>query len=310
MGALNIAFDITIVGTLALCWVVLIVHLFFLDEESGLESLLEWMKEQNQPAVAGVLLFAMAYSLGSAVSRIARDFFNDEDLYIKAGLNSWGVTEDRIRIRAYCRQIQQWQAQSSERDRGPAPFQDSLAWFLPLCEGAANNLQPDVRENLQARAQDIFHLRESSLQLQGEDKTERLRQLHDQIMVLRGAAFNGFIAFSFCLFGWCAKFRSKLRWVLPFVYFAPALIALVRHLQERPLVDPPYMEFTLLVLWGAGCYLLWKRARPEGGALPRGIRTGFLILAFLLTLAATLGWWSTEVLYDQQVMYTYYAQKL
>ena len=53
----------------------------------------------------------------------------------------------------------------------------------------------------------------------GGDYTVRLRQLHDQVMVLRGAAFNGVIAFSLCLFGLGAKFRrdhpgSWLRWAI------------------------------------------------------------------------------------------------
>ena len=58
MGALTIAFDTTIVGALALPWVILVIHLFFLEGESSIEVLLRWIRRQNQPAVAGVLLFA------------------------------------------------------------------------------------------------------------------------------------------------------------------------------------------------------------------------------------------------------------
>jgi len=59
MGALTIAFDTTIVGALALPWVVLVIHLFFLEGENSIEVLLRWIRRQNQPAVAGVLLFAL-----------------------------------------------------------------------------------------------------------------------------------------------------------------------------------------------------------------------------------------------------------
>ena len=40
MGALTIAFDTTIVGALALPWVLLIVHLFFLPGEDAINAVL------------------------------------------------------------------------------------------------------------------------------------------------------------------------------------------------------------------------------------------------------------------------------
>jgi hypothetical protein len=104
MGALSIAFDIIIVGALALPWVLLVVRLFFSDDEHTLEKHLDWVKNQKQPALAGVLLFAMTYSLGSAVSRIAQDFFDDDDLYIHAAhyLFRVGLTESSIRANVFC----------------------------------------------------------------------------------------------------------------------------------------------------------------------------------------------------------------
>ena len=61
-------------------------------------------RQQGLQTVAGVLLFAMTYTLGSAVSRIGQDFFNDDDLYLQVGgrLFRVGVTEDRILARVYC----------------------------------------------------------------------------------------------------------------------------------------------------------------------------------------------------------------
>ena len=107
MGALTIAFDTTIVGALALPWVVLVIHLFFFRGERSVVALLRWVRKQNQPAVAGVLLFAMTYSLGSAISRIAQDFFNDDDLHIQFPtdpplLLRVGVNEERILTSVYC----------------------------------------------------------------------------------------------------------------------------------------------------------------------------------------------------------------
>src|SRR5216684_6932747 len=104
MGAFIIAFDTIIVGTLALTWVLLVIHLFFSNTELRLGKLLEWVGTQNQPALAGVLLFAMAYSLGSAVSRLAQDFFDDDDLHIRVShyLFRVGVTESSIRTAVFC----------------------------------------------------------------------------------------------------------------------------------------------------------------------------------------------------------------
>jgi len=108
MGAFSIAFDIIIVGALALPWVLLVIHLFFSDNESSLKKLLGWVESQNQPAVAGVLLFAMTFSLGSAVSRMAQDFFDDDDLHFRAfqHLFQVGVTESSIRTEVYCQTFQ------------------------------------------------------------------------------------------------------------------------------------------------------------------------------------------------------------
>src|SRR5208282_5606842 len=104
MGALTIAFDTVIVGALALPWVLLLLHLFFSKDEEGLVAHLKkqpWINNQGLTAVAGVLLFAMAYTLGSAVSRIAQDFFNDDDLHVP-NLLRMAMTEDRIIASVYC----------------------------------------------------------------------------------------------------------------------------------------------------------------------------------------------------------------
>jgi hypothetical protein len=75
------------------------------------------------------------------------------------------------------------------------------------------------------------------------------------------------------------------------------------------------MEFTLLVLAAAGWVVLWPRAPKVTGApgeahIQNGrgrIRVPYLLLAAFLTASSFLGWWSTQVLYDQQVFYSYQA---
>jgi hypothetical protein len=342
MGAFSVAFDIIIVGALALPWVLLVIDLFFSTHVSRVRSLLHWVNQQNQPAVAGVLLFAMAYSLGSAVSRIAQDFFDDDDLHLQAFhyLLRVGVTESSIRTDVFCNTLKDKEDSkvgdpiSEKRDQlktvdpkpsGPVtdksnPPKDTN----PNCEYAGRWIvharEPDTHQRITAEwindqedlAGDIFHVHEATVLLKGTDPTERIRQFHDQIMVLRGAAFNGMVAFSLCLFWWFCKFKSGLRWLVLAVFLFPGAIATVNHVNDHP-HNPPFMEFTLLVLAAAGWCVLWRRrpmkrsARAHPGAQNgRGrIRFVYLLLALFLTVSAFLGWWATQVLYDQQVIYSY-----
>jgi hypothetical protein len=319
MGALGIAFDTIIVGALALPWVLLVLHLFFSDTESSIKNILGWVKDQNQPAVAGVLLFAMAYPLGSAVSRIAQDFFDDGDLHVQISryLFQVGVTETSIRTDVYCQTLQrgvvaQKPGESSNDKREHFRENDSN------CEFTARWIVPKTHDwisDQQTLANDMFHVQEAALLLKGTDATERVRLFHDQIMVLRGAAFDGLLAFSLGLFWWSARFRSRLRWAVLLLYLVPGAVATINHFRERAASDPPYMEFTLLALAAAGWCVLWQRrvksngaAEEPGSQTPRvEARAVYLVLALFLTAAAFLGWWATQVLYDQQVIYSYKA---
>jgi hypothetical protein len=318
MGAFGSAFDIVIVGALALPAVLLVIHLFFSDHESSLKTLFAWVKEQEQPALAGVLLFAMAYPMGSAVSRIAQDFFDDADLHFHFnafGYDRWlrlpVATESNIRTDAFCEAQEQIQKLTSSQ---------SAAQSSP-CQNRGGALVPKTsdfwkqRQQLEGLAQRVFRIQEAALLLLGTDSNERLRQFHDQIVVLRGAAFNGMIAFSLCLFWWSAQFQSRLRWAFPVALTLLGINALYNHLAERAASDPPYMEFTLLVLAASGWRILWPRASKsastsKGADAQNGrgkIRFAYLLLAAFLAASAFLGWWSTQVLYDQQVFYSYQA---
>src|SRR5579863_3948105 len=278
MGALTIAFDTTIVGALALPWVYLFIHLFFFDGDKGLLDWFgqqDWKNTQGLPAVAGVFLFAMAFTLGSAVSRIAQDFFNDDDLRIP-GIFRMTMTENRIIASVYCEtdeglvlvpaanpaladKIKTFRSQKSnccsadesqpqaaetemlepkgarqearryrtclqpQKDAKQAAPNSSPAAPPPqqpcLCERMVSGMwrysydkqYGDAEDGLIKTARDIFGLEENALLLKGEDATLRLRQLHDQIMVLRGATFDGFLTLSLCLFGWGAKMQSEKR---------------------------------------------------------------------------------------------------
>jgi len=359
MGALTIAFDITIVGALALPWVLLVIHLFFFDGENRLEDVVDLVTVEGRQAVAGVLLFAMTYTLGSAVSRTAKDFFNDDDLYVQARwlLLRVGVTEDRIVASVYCNVRNNLLPADAENpsiakkvtafrtEATPDGCQRTLRWSELHKYDAEDDLLIEA-------ARDLFGLQENALLLKGEDATLRLRQLHDQIMVLRGAAFDSLIGFSLCVFAWGAKLmREKferyqphywLRLALlaaPAIFLAVGLLATKHHFAERAPSDPPYMEFTLILLGLAGAWLIWKPrpAQNQAGANQtqvdksqtdeaRAEKTGggneekkkynwkienwprLVVLSAILSIAAILAWWSTEVMYVEQVIYSYDSQ--
>jgi hypothetical protein len=391
LGALTIAFDTTIVGALALPWVLLIIHLFFFEGENHAQDALDWVKKRELQTIAGVLLFAMAFTLGSAVSRIAQDFFNDDDLRIP-GIFRMTTTEDRIIARVYCEsdenlsllseasnpvladKLRAFQSQksnccSAEENQQPEmangvktkkratqahktktciaenkdakiaatgsnpeistspsqPAQCPCEWIVNGIGRTAYQQHSADESDLISNVRDIFGLEENGLLLKGEDATLRLRQLHDQIMVLRGATFNGIVTFSFCLFAWGVrerrvKSRPVLRWALAFVPVIFLLLAgeaFYHHLQEREAAEPPYMEFSLLVIGLAGAVLLWRsrplfssgKSRADAADERDSLcswRWGAVSLLFaMLSLAGILGWWATEVIYAKQVIYSY-----
>ena len=317
MSALSVGFDTIIVGALALPWVLLVLHLFFSENESSVQALVDWVNKQSQPAAAGVLLFAVTYSLGSAVSRIAQDFFDDDDLHVQlAGyLFQVGVTETSIRTNVYCQTLQRGVV--AEKPTEPsAAKRERFRQNDSTCEYTARWIVPkshDWINEQQSLATDLFHLQEAAVLLKGTDATERLRQFHDQIMVLRGATFDGFLAFSLLLFWWSSGLHSRLRWAVPLLHLLPGAVALLNHLRDRG-GDPPYMEFTLLTLAAAGWYILWRRRPKHENAADSNpphamiaVRIPYLVLAIFLTVAGFLGWWATQVLYDQQVIYSYRA---
>jgi len=87
------------------------------------------------------------------------------------------------------------------------------------------------------------------------------------------------------------------------------------------------MEFTLLLLAAVGAWLVWKppsskqeetRAKEtvaEKETEPKCFWqiehwARLVVISAILTMAACLGWWSTEVLYSEQVVYSYDSQAL
>ena len=155
-----------------------------------------------------------------------------------------GVTENRILANVYCQNEMLLHVAGAGADDGERSAHQRNPLFQILFVSRSTRLQDDAelggptgegegrpgyggkekRKTIGCTrvTANIFGLQENALMEKGADYTVRLRQLHQQVMVLRGAAFNGVMGFSLCLFGWCGqvrcqKPRSALRWVLAVV---------------------------------------------------------------------------------------------
>jgi hypothetical protein len=312
MEALKLAFETVIVGALALPWLFFVLDLFFIpkndDNDQGWPpwssvkaKMGEFTSAVPLSAVAGVLLFVAAYFVGVVVTRASGDFFNDE-------LPGWAPTEDNIRSAAYCELASKAAPLLYVKSKSGAIESEAgltelsrTAMGVPKSEYRREPSECGNNEEAKKAIQRLFYVREGALLLEGGDKTDRLNQLHSQILVLRGAAFNALLTFMLCLFGLGG--RPSLRdvwWAIPLI---PAGFGFwFLHIHAHPLTDPPLMEIILIVLGLVGGYALWKGA-PEGKYV-----VGSLLLSLLALVIAFLGWWWSELLYDQQVFYSFYAQ--
>ena len=296
MDALKLAFDTIIVGVLALPWLAIVIDLFLAPkpaQERRFWSLLQIGETKVPPAAAGVLLFSVAYLLGSALSRVSGDVFNDDDLPL-------GFTEDNIRMAVYRGPAERMFLTGSCSVFGP---QLGPQFSVAACRNGADSTP--------VRA--LFNLQESSLQQRGSEKTTVLDQLHSQISILRGAAFNGFVTLVLCLFGFVANRTpdKRIRRLVALAIVGLGLYALLfRHLGRilndppinlgRILNDPPIMEFTLIVLGVTGVFGLRNGTPPRRYGL-------WLLLSTLPTGMMFLAWWWTEILYDQLVLHSSFA---
>ena len=143
---------------------------------------------------------------------------------------------------------------------------------------------------------------------QGSEKTERLRQLHERILVLRGAVFSGLCFFLICLFGSIAprngnSFPWKRRvWgtLLAIVLTTFSAVNGLEDLTSFKISDIPALEGLLGVITLFGGFVVYYgvKERPYlGGRI-------VLVAGFFAALSYG-GWMWSEVIYDQQVITSY-----
>ena len=316
MDSLKFAFDTLIVGALALPWLWLFMRIFFQHDKSEEEikfPIIGALSESTRQAVAGVLILALGYVLGSAVSRISSDFFDDNEILHRMATQS--SIRRGVYLHEYCDEHSVLVA-----TKLPAALLDLPGGQAAFCKKDGDQLEQLVVE--------FFSLQEGKLLLEGEEKLGRLREFHDQIEILRGAALNGAILFILSWFGLCALYRARLpagrlRIPLLFASYAPAIVCLLlgvwqmkqhfAHLHEPSRImvadaptpnpfeghrDPPLAEAVMILLGIGGLSLHLTDDNPR---LFRNV----CLMAGVLTLVTYGSWWWTEVLYDQQVIHSF-----
>jgi hypothetical protein len=328
LDALKFAFEILIVGALAMPWIAVLSRMFPGRESSEFKFDLGFVPIGARSGVEIAVVLAFGYLVGSAASRFSRDFFNDE---MWQPLPTEDVIRDNVYFDEYCtlqffpykywsepahlkpvpdfcpkEDVQGQQKPTSASQPGSSPAADRYKSF--------NELPEDKYKGFNELVQEVFRLQDSVLLLKGVDRIDRLKQYFDQINILRGAAFNAFILFSLALFGGLGQL--KLRWAkyraLKPLFFLPALAAIIcalRSLWKHWFVnanshysDPPLAELVILLLAVIGLLVAWKPEGSKPGKEMPYVR--ICCIAFLLMVVSFGGWWWTEVMYDLQVIHS------
>jgi len=231
MDVFKLAFETTMVGVLAFLWLGIAVDLiyppFFVEFVPKIVG--------KNDTLLGVAVLSLAYCIGSAIIPISSQLVNDEH---------WPVPEDAIRCLVLEDLSDQLEGIGQSallkpyepgddfnachrtfferfREKDPETNRRRVTWdkiwsglrvtFEPMDKDHRTAYKKTEIENEKKVGNILtkFQLMETQILNQGTDKTERLRQLHERIVVLRGAVFNGFSFLLICVFAWIAPINGK-----------------------------------------------------------------------------------------------------
>lgn len=314
MDAFKFAFETIIIGLLALPWLFVMLdlakpELLNSHAEQGLARVIEAIPCDIRPALLSVIVFALAYLLGSAITPVSSEFLNDQDW-----IGQVFPTDDEIHVRVY---FTQTHPEEEEKDVFLTGFHPdgsgSLLWKRPKHDKDIKPTDPEWRDLLRT-----FQYQDEALQLKGTDQVARLTRLHERLNVLQGATFSGFVLLLLCVFALCSGYRAhlkaagaRLRWrrVLDWAAFLPSLFIIVLaaifgggDLLNSKIDDLPIMEAVLFLLGAFGLYLAWRAVKPRAY-----INAWACLFTLFFTVLVYGGAAWSQVSYDQQVYRTYLA---
>lgn len=342
MDLFKLAFETTLVGILAFLWIGLAAYLLFPDFVRRLKGKLPAYENQT---ILGVATLTAAYCLGSAILPIANQLVNDEHWPLTESAIRCQVFTRQEQLlenvdfsalpKAKGLSLQALQpihcsywapVFAATRTSGVGPKLIQIAkrvpLFVSLWVGVDDVTETDDKtvaakcENEQTPTRDcddfkqkrilaLFQVEESAVLNQSADKTERLRQLHERIVVLRGAVFSGFVLFFVCLCAFFARETGhKAHWprtwggiLVALGFTAFALINGFRDFRNGNIFDLPILEGLLAVITIFGLALVWRGFENRQFQTKR-----YLLVALFFAGLAYGGWMSSEIIYDQQVM--------
>lgn len=330
MDVFKLAFETTVVGVLAFLWLGIAADLVY---PPFFAKIVPEALGKND-AVLGVAILSLAYCIGSAIVPISGQLVNDEH---------WPVPEDAIRClvledqnqrlggikqtellkpyepgdnfdvchRAFFERFRQKDQETNQR----VVTRDTL-WAGVQKTFERRDKKTKDQDAKTERENDIklgniltkFQLMETKILNQETEKTDRLKLLHERIVVLRGAVFSGISLFLICLFGTIAPrngnpFPWKRRIWGTLLAIALTLFSLYNGLQDLKhfqISDIPVLESLLGVITLFGGFLVYYGVKDR----PYLDKKIVLVAGFFAALSYG-GWMWSEAIYDQQVISSY-----
>ncbi len=325
MDVFKLAFETMIVGILSFAWLAIAVDLLFPD---FFDKVVRPAWDKNQSAI-GVGILSLAYCIGSAIMPISGQLLNDEHWPLpEFAIRCKVMQEENLLLNAIRPDTHLLDDYKSPEDLNVCPrsfwavssrvdgklHPVKFAWHTFLKAFRVDDGLTENTPELQ-RPLILFQLYESRVLSQGAgntDNNEFFRQLHERIVVLRGAVISGTVLSLLCFFRVMARLNTeKFLWktidrvwlktilgialALWFTWFS-ALNA-YDDLKNAAIFDIPILEafFGLTTIFG-GFWVI------KGVAYRSFLNKRAVFLTVFITLLAYGGWIWSEVIYDQQII--------
>lgn len=340
MDVFKLAFETTIVGLLTFVWLAIALDLLF---PNFFAKAVSTVGDKNQSAV-GVALLTLAYVFGSAIMPVAGQLMNDEH---------WPLPEYAIRCWVSIRET--WllgRVEDSSNLLNGRTLADDFPSDHPLSDCQCSYLDvffdrdpsgqtgepkkvlaiPRSYHQFQEKKQRVekdeagrrdvltlFGIYENKILSDLSEKNDSFRQLHERIVVLRGAVINGSLLFILCFFRAMARrddeqFQGRVInrvWITTVLGVSLAVLSTLLSLRNAyedlatpDIFDVPILEglFGSVGVFGAYWVIKGVPDRPF-------LNWRFVFVTIFLTLVAYGGWIWSEVIYDQQIIIAIAVQK-
>jgi hypothetical protein len=325
MDVFKLAFETMIVGILSFAWLGIVIDLIF---PAFFLKLVLPLWDKNQSLI-GVALLSFAYCLGSAIMPISGQLVNDEHWPLpEYAIRCKVMIGENVRLDNISKETELLLYYKSTKDVQACGYSYWEIFFTEPYTGSqdlrASYDFPKTWKEFKTRKDGInnstnheelrtlFLLYENKVLSQGPDNNEFFRQLHERIVVLRGAVMSGTILFLLCLFRAMARLNTeKFHWqIVDRVWIKTVLgtvLALfltwfslhnaLEDLNHPDIFDVPILEALLGLTSIFGGFWVLKGVPYRSFLNKRSV----LLTAFI-TVFAYSGWMWSEVIYDQQII--------